>query len=290
MSQSQITDAYLAQQTAPPQEITIDPQFGSIRMVTPIGRLSYVNLAAPKQIRQADGSMGNPIYSATILLNPASCNDIYKAICMVAEQRFQPEQRPDPNNPSQMVTMSATQLLFVPPRQGGLHYPLRQGDENFMRDPKRYGDWRGLFFLNTSIQAKNKQGNSQQPVCKDESGRDCDPSKIYSGCYGRMQITFFAFPAAGQPGRGTRGVGVTLNAVQFARHGERMGGFDASKAAESAFAGAGAIPVDPSNPPGYGPNAATPGSVPPGFAAPTAPIPPHQPSAVPAGFARPPGA
>jgi len=293
MSQSTINDAYLAQQTAPQQDIVLDPQFGSIRMVTPIGRLSYVNLARPKQIKQPDGSMGNPIFSATILMNPNSCNDIYKAICMVAENRFQPEQRPDPTNPSQMVTMTASQMLFLQPRQGGLHYPLRSGDENYMRDAKRYGDWRGLFFLNTSIPAVNAQGNSQQPVCKDEAGRDCDPSKLYSGCYGRMQVTFFAFPKAGTQGRGTRGVGVTLNAVQFARHGERMGGFDASKAAETAFAGAGAIP-QPAPEVGYGPNAASPQSVPPGFAAPapTGPVPPNpNPQQYPAGpaFARPPG-
>jgi hypothetical protein len=302
MSQTVQIDPVLAQlgATAPPQDIVLDPQFGSIRMVTPIGRLSYVNLASPKQIKQADGSMGQPIFSSTILMNPAACGDLYRAIIMVGANRFQPEQRPDPQNPSQMVTMSADadpnsglNLFFLGARQGGLHYPLRLGDENFMRDPQRYADWRGLYFLNVSIPAKNAQGNSQQPVCKDENGRDCDPSKLYSGCYGRMQITFFAFPKAGTQGRGTRGVGVTLNAVQFARHGERMGGFDASKAAESAFAGAGAIPVDPANPPGYGPHAASLATVPPGaFAAPGAPIPPNtQPrTAAPMpGFARPPG-
>lgn len=313
MSQT-LSDQYLATTGAtmppPPNPFQVDPQFGSIRMVTPIGRLAYVTLVKPKSVKQPDGSMGAPIFSATILLNPVACVDIYKAIVMVATNRFPPETRPNPQNPSQMVQMDAEKLLQVPPRLGGLHYPLRAGDESYMRDPKRYDQWRGLFFLNASMQATSAQGTPQQPVVKDESGYDCDPSKIYSGCYGRMQVTFFAFPKPGSQGRGARGVGVSLNAVQFARHGEKMGSFDASKAAASAFEAAGAIPAEQGDA-NYGPHSASPASIPPGaavpgFAAPPAQqaqpqpqqqmppqggyVPPQNPMGVPpAGGARPPG-
>jgi hypothetical protein len=303
-------DPYLAFTGAivppPPNPFEVDPQFGKIRMVTPIGRLAYVNLARPKSIKQQDGTMGPPIFSATILLNPSACGDLYRAIVKVASNRFSPETRPNPQNPSQMIQMTAEQMLFISPRQGGLHYPLRAGNESYMREPKKYDQWRELFFLNTSMSATNSKGNAQAPVIMDEFGYACSADKIYSGCYGRMQLTFFAFPKPGVQGAGSRGVGVILQAVQFARHGEKMGSFDASKSASDAFGAAGAIPTDP-NDPNYGPNAATPASVPPGavsgFAAPPPQqqpgqtqmppqggyVPPQNPMAAPPTGARPPG-
>lgn len=265
-------DPYLAQQTAPPQEIKLDPQFGSVRLITPVGRLAYVTLVKPRAVEQ-NGQKGVEQFSCTILLASSVCQDIYRAIAMVATNRWPSEQRPDPQNPSNMIAMTGEQMLFLPKEQGGLHYPLRDGNNTYMRDPKKYEAFRGLFSLNASIAAINPgTGASQQPVCLDESGRNTDPTRFYSGCYGRLQVTFFAFP---KPGRSipNRGVGVSLNAVQFARHGEKLATFDAGKAAEAAFAAAGALPVEQPQP-GFGVNQATPSSVPPGipgFAAPPAP-------------------
>lgn len=316
MSASQqfpVTDDYLLRQTAPAQEIKLDPQFGSIRMVTPIGRLAYVTLDKPKQVKQQDGSMGPEQFSVTLLLNPSTCSDIYRAIIMVGANRFQPEQKPNPQNPGEIVTFSADSqdpsrnLFFL--ANGGLHYPLRQGLDAYMREPAKYDPWKSLFYINTSMLATSPRGQAQRPVCKDENGMDVAPTpdRFYSGMYGRLQITLFAYPKPGTQGRGSRGVGIGLNAVQFARHGERMGGFDAAKAAADAFAKAGAIPQDPnapSAPATYGENRAGPGSVPPGvgFAAPPQggyaaapqpqyaqqPVPPQQPMVPPPG-ARPPG-
>ena len=306
-------DTYLAQQVAPPQKIELDPQYGSIRMVTPIGRFAYVTLMKPKAVKQPDGSMGAEQYSLTLLLRPESCGDLYNAVCAVANNRWPSEQKPDPQNPNVMKNFTGAELLFIDPRMGGLHYPLRSGDESYMRDPVKFGVWRGLFFINTSVAATNaKTGASTAPVCKDENGRDCRPDVFYSGCYGRLQVTLFAYPKPGTQGRGSRGVGVALNAVQFARHGERLAGFDASKAAADAFGAAGAIAPDPTAPQpqiGYGPNTGSAGSVPPGgvapgFAAPVqsgfaappqqmAPggfVPPQQPQAPSFAGARPPGA
>lgn len=289
-------DDYLMAQVAPVQDIVLDPKYGSIRMVTPVGRLAFTTLDKPKSIKQADGSLGPEQYSCTLLLNPASCSAIYHAICAVANNRWPYEDRPDPQNPQAMKRYTGAELLFLNTREGGLHYPLREGRENYMRNPQLYSAWNGLFFINSSILAVSATGQPQRPVCKDESGRDiiATPDKLYSGCYGRMQITIFAFPKPGSQGR-ARGVGISLNAVQFARHGEKFTSFDASKAAENAFAAAGALPpADPSMAPGnqigYGPNTAGPGSVPPGstvqgFAAPPAPQ-PMQPVQQP-GFAAP---
>jgi hypothetical protein len=63
-------DAYLATQVAPTQDVVLDPQFGSVRMITPVGRLSYVTLIKPRAVQQ-QGRVSDPKFSVTILLNPA---------------------------------------------------------------------------------------------------------------------------------------------------------------------------------------------------------------------------
>jgi Protein of unknown function (DUF2815) len=287
MSQSQqfhVSDTYLADPNGgmwiPQNDLTVDPQYGSVRIVTPIGRLAFLNISRPKQIKQQDGSMGNPIFSGTILLNPNACGDIYRAIAAVATHRFPPETKPDPQNPQVMRQYTAEELLFLDDKLGGLHYPLRAGSENYMRDPVRYEQWRELFFVNASMSATDTKGNPQRPIYLDASGQLCDPSIFYSGCYGSMQLTFYAYPKAGTQGRGSRGVGVGLNAVRFANQGAPMGTFDAAKSASEAFAKAGNFPraAQPAGEVGYGPHTGSPGSVPPGVAMPgfAAPPPPQQ--------------
>ena len=279
MSQTVSMDPYLAGQTAPQQEIKLDPQYGSVRMWTPVGRLAYATLAKARSSTPPGAAQpGPPQFSCTILLNPNTCQDLYRAIAMVANARWPSEKRPNPQNPSEMIDMTGEQMLFLPKERGGLHYPLRQGDEAYMREPAKYEAYRGLFQLNTSIEATNrKSGNSQQPVCVDEAGHLCDPAKFYSGCYGRLQVTLFAFPKAGVQGP-NRGIGVSLQAAQFAQHGEKLSSFDAGKSVMDSVAKLGALPAAQPQP-GYGPNTATPGSVPGGVAAPAgfaAPPPPQQ--------------
>ena len=271
-------DPKLAASVMPPQQFALDPQYGSVRMITPVGRLAYVTLIKPKQVEN-NGQKGDPQYTCTILLNPNVCQDLYRAIAMVANHRWPGEQRPDPANPSNMIMMTGEQLLFLPQKQGGLHYPLRDGNDAYMREPVKYGAFRGLFTLNASIVAVNRTtGASQQPVALNEAGERTDITRFYSGCYGRLQVTFFAFPKPGAQ-IPNRGVGVSLNAVQFADHGEKLATFDAEKAAVGAFAAVGALPTaQPA--PGFGPNTGGATSVPPGmavpgFAAPPAP-PPQQ--------------
>jgi hypothetical protein len=294
-------------------------------MITPVGRLSYVTLIKPRAVQQ-QGRVSDPKFSVTILLNPAVCQDVYRAIAMVASARWPGEQRPNPQNPSEMIVMTGEQLLFLPQQQGGLHYPLRDGNDAYMREPAKYAAFRGMFSINASTDAVNRTtGASMQPVALAEDGTKCDIAKFYSGCYGRLQVTFFPFPKQGVQ-IPNRGVGVALNAVQFAHHGEKLATFDAEKAATSAFAAVGALPTAPlptgGFQTGFGPHTGGPGSVPPGtmvpgFAAPPAqqvqqpqqqpqpqsqpqpqptgqPIPPQQPwqpqqQVMPQGGARPPG-
>lgn len=261
-----MSDEYVLRQMAPPQELTLDPKFGSIRLVTPIGRLSYAHLTTPRRVQEGQAEK----FSCTVLLNPKACADIWKAICMVANQRWQSEQVPNPQNPTQLVAVNGEQLI----RMGRLHSPLRSGEAVYAKSPQKHAIYRGLFALNAS---SNKD---QQPLCFDERGTPVKPDHIYSGCYGRLHVNLYAFPKPGSS-LPNRGIAVYLNAVQFARHGERLSGFDASAAATAAFAAAGAIEADPA----FGPNMGAPAGMDStaGLAAPsTVPV-------APAGFAAPPG-
>ena len=57
-----------------------------------------------------------------------------------------------------------------------------------------------------------------------------DPEEVYSGCYGRASINFYAFNT-----NGNRGVGVGLNNIQKLSDGDHLGASRAS--AESDFGG-----------------------------------------------------
>jgi hypothetical protein len=216
---------------APAQELVLDPKYGNVRLTTPIGRASYVTLAKARAAQPGQ----EPRFSMTLLLAPEHCGDLWKAICMVANHRWPGENRPNPQKPDEMVMMNGEMMLqYLTREQGGLHNPLRQGDAFYTKDPAKYEPYRGLFVLNMGVTAVSKKGESQQPVCLNEEGRPLDPSMIYSGCYARAQVTVFAFP---QPGQSipNRGIGVLLNAVQFAKGGDKMGSYDPMRAAQAAF-------------------------------------------------------
>lgn len=94
----------------------------------------------------------------------------------------------------------------VPPN---LKTPLRDGDIE-RPDDEAYA---GCYFLNAS--SKNKPGvvdANVQPVL--------DATEVYSGCYGRLTINFYAFSASGN-----KGVAAGLGNVQKLAEGEPLGGF-----------------------------------------------------------------
>lgn len=264
-------DEYLfsAACASPPQELTLDPKFNNVRLTTPIGRASYVTLVKPRAAQQGQ----EPKFSMTLLMAPEHCGDLWRAICMVANTRWPSEQRPNPQNPNELMNVNGEwMLLNLTREQGGLHNPLRQGDQFYIKEPAKYEAYRGLYVLNAGVAAVNKNGVSQQPVVLDEEGKPLDPGKVYSGCYARAQITVFAFPQQGQS-LPNRGIGVLLNAVQFAKSGEKMGSYDPMRAAQAAF---GALPKEtPSVPSGWGsaPPAGVTGAAPGAFAAPTSSVP-----------------
>lgn len=94
----------------------------------------------------------------------------------------------------------------IPPR-ASLKLPLRDGDTE--RDDEAYA---GHFFVNAnSINAPQIVDQDVNPIL--------DRSEVYSGCYGRVSINFYAFNT-----NGNRGVACGLGNIQKTRDGEPLGG------------------------------------------------------------------
>jgi hypothetical protein len=90
-----------------------------------------------------------------------------------------------------------------------LKTPLRDGDVE-RPDDDAYAN---CYFLNAS--SKNKPGvvdANVQPVL--------DATEVYSGCYGRLTLNFYAYAASGN-----KGIAAGLGNVQKLADGEPLGGF-----------------------------------------------------------------
>lgn len=88
-----------------------------------------------------------------------------------------------------------------------LKLPLRDGDIDRPDD----GAYAGSYFLNAnSRQAPQVVDNRVQPIL--------DQSEVYSGCYGRVSVTFYAYNS-----NGNKGVAAGLGNVQKLRDGEPLG-------------------------------------------------------------------
>lgn len=89
-----------------------------------------------------------------------------------------------------------------------LKTPLRDGDIDRPED-EAYTD---SYFLNAnSKQAPQIVDKQVQPIL--------DQSEAYSGCYGRISVTFFGYNS-----NGNRGVGAGLGNVQVLKQGASLGG------------------------------------------------------------------
>lgn len=94
-----------------------------------------------------------------------------------------------------------------------LHLPLRDGDEERADEAPEY---EGMWFLNAN--STTKPG-----IVDKDLNEILDPDEVYSGCWGRASINFFAYDS-----NGNRGVGVGLNNIQKLKDGDRLGGARAS--------------------------------------------------------------
>ena len=95
----------------------------------------------------------------------------------------------------------------VPP-MSAIKLPLRDGDLERPDDPAYAGMW----FINAK--------SDYAPEIVDLAGNPItDRREVYSGCYCRVSLSFYAYNT-----NGNRGIACRLNNIQKVRDGERLGG------------------------------------------------------------------
>lgn len=98
-------------------------------------------------------------------------------------------------------------------KPANLKLPLRDGDDERADEAAEY---EGMYFLNAN--------STQKPGIVDADLNEIlDPDEVYSGCWGRASINFYAFNT-----NGNKGVGVGLNNIQKLKDDTRLGGARAS--------------------------------------------------------------
>lgn len=160
----------------------------STTITTPKVRISYAHLFTPTAMKEGDTKM----YSVALLIpktDKAAIASIRKAI--------------------EEATEEGKSKKFNGKIPANLQNPLRDGDAE-KPDNEEY---EGMYFINVK--------NSKPPVIVDK-GREAilDESKIYSGCYGRANITFFAYNYENMK----KGISASINAFQKLEDGDRLGG------------------------------------------------------------------
>ncbi len=170
-------------------------------MTTGKVRASFVNIFQPK----APANGGEPKYSITLLIpktDTATLNAIYAEI--------------------EKAKQEGAQKAFkgaVPPM---CKTPLHDGD-GFRPSGEAFGEeCRGHMVITASAKLQpSVVGLDMQPVI--------NPAEVYSGCYVRANINFFAYNT-----NGNKGIGCGLNAVQKIEDGEPL---TYRVSAEEAFGG-----------------------------------------------------
>ena len=158
----------------------------STKVVTGVVRLSYANVWEPASI---NGS--KPKYSVSLII-PKDDKATVDAINRAVENA---------------IKDGAAKFGGKIPPRGSLKLPLRDGDAE--RDDEAY---KGSYFVNAnSTTAPQIVDRQVQPIL--------DRGEIYSGCYARVSVNFYAFNS-----NGNRGIACGLGNIQKIRDGEPLGG------------------------------------------------------------------
>lgn len=166
------------------------------RVITDETRLSYANLFEPKSIQ---GS--KPKYSVSLIIPKSDKATLAKIEAAI----------------DAAIEAGTAKFGGKRPNKAALKLPLRDGDTE--RDDEAYAN---SMFVNAN--------STTPPQVVDESlAPILDRSQVYSGCYGRASITFYAFNT-----NGNKGIACGLGNVQKLRDGEPLGGGHVS--AEEDFA------------------------------------------------------
>ena len=155
------------------------------RVVTNEVRLSYANVWKPKSINGSDEK-----YSVSLII-PKSDTETISLINKAIDQA---------------ITDGISKFGGKKPNKAALKLPLRDGIE---KDDEAYED---AYFINcNSKTAPQIVDLNRQPIT--------DETEVYSGCYARVSINFYAFNT-----NGNKGIACGLGNIQKTRDGESLGG------------------------------------------------------------------
>ena len=161
-------------------------QKNTTKVVTGIVRLSYANVWEATSI---NGS--TPKYSVSLII-PKSDTKTIDAINAAVDAA---------------IKEGASKFGGKIPNKAALKLPLRDGDTE--RDDEAYKD---SFFVNAnSTTAPQIVDRAVQPIL--------DRAEVYSGCYARVSINFYAFNS-----NGNRGIACGLGNIQKVSDGDPLGG------------------------------------------------------------------
>ena len=185
-----------------PASVVTSKSASATRVVLgPRTRFSFCNIWEPKSING-----GTPKFSMSAII-PKDDIPTVKAINAAVEAAYR-EGEAKLKGKGSLPPLSA------------LKTPLRDGDLERPDDPAYAGCW----FMNAnSDKAPGIVDASAQPIL--------DRSEVYSGCYGRVSVTFFAFNS-----NGNRGIACGLNNIQKLKDGEPLGGRISAEQEFAAFA------------------------------------------------------
>lgn len=167
----------------------------STKVVTGKVRLSYARLFEPYSVNGSE-----PKYSVCLLIPKSDKETIAK---IKAAQKAAAEAGKDKFNGKVPANLKTT---------------LRDGDED--ADTVANPEYAGHYYINVS--------SKQKPGVVD---RDLNPilnaGEVYSGCYARASINFFAYNTAGN-----KGISASLNNIQKLADGDVLGGAGSSPEAD----------------------------------------------------------
>ena len=158
----------------------------STKVVTGTVRFSYLNVFKPRAF--SDG--GAEKYSVVLLIPKSDTKTVGKIRKAIEEAKKE-----------------GTREKWKGKTPGNLWIPLRDGDAEKADEHLEYA---GMYFLTAKSDTK--------PILLDEYKDEIlDQTELYSGCWGRANISFFAYD------NNSKGIGVGLNALQKKRDDEPFG-------------------------------------------------------------------
>ena len=169
----------------PDEQKTIQSSFSNPKKVMIPCRFSFLHCWEPDSVNGSE-----PKYSVSAIIPKSDTKTVnaIKAAIEVAKQESLPKWGGK-----------------IPPN---LKLPLRDGDIDRPEDEA----YAGCYFLNANSREKPQVVDKQvQPIL--------DQTEVYSGCYGRITVTFYGYNS-----NGNRGVAAGLGNIQKLKDGDSLGG------------------------------------------------------------------